>query len=272
MTENALVMSDGEIVLHESAPLPSLMDGPDPMLAVGYARRLSEVLMSVLTEGNGYVTISGRKHVEIAGWATLAAMTDHTCEIEWSRMVPGLGNDKGVEAWEARAIVRDGAGRVVAHAESMAEPGEGGPWGKSNHAVRGMAQTRARVRAYADRLRYITVLAGMSGTPAEEMRSEGGGGSLPTIPVWQERQASAEARLKALDATAVPAKFFTDLGVDHPSKLAGKAVWKKVDDELTKREAAATPIVNDPDNPSEEARRAQLAAALPGQATMDDAA
>jgi hypothetical protein len=37
------------------------------------------------------------------------------------------------------------------------------------HAIEGMAQTRANSRAYATLLRFIPILAGYSGTPAEEM-------------------------------------------------------------------------------------------------------
>jgi hypothetical protein len=152
----------------------SLSDGPDPATAVAYAAQVSTQIASVLSEGNGYSTISKKKHITIEGWQSLAAMTGHSVEVEWSRPVEGMpANAKGVMVWEARAVVRDQNGRVVASGESMADPGEGAPWGRSgNYSVRSMAQTRAMSRALSSRMRYIVQLAGFSGTPAEEMPRE----------------------------------------------------------------------------------------------------
>lgn len=163
--------SEIAVVEHDQQPGGlSLIEGPDPAGAVAYARQVSASIAGVLEERSGYVTIQKSKHITIEGWQTLAAMTGHTVEVEWSRPVDGLEpNAKGVRAWEARAVVHDQSGRVVAAGESMAEPGEGGKWDGSNSSVRSMAQTRAMSRALSSRMRYIVQLAGFSGTPAEEM-------------------------------------------------------------------------------------------------------
>ena len=222
----------------------SLSDGPNPAQAVAYAAQVSTQIASVLSEGNGYSTIQGKKHVTIEGWQSLAAMTGHSVEVEWSRPVEGMpANDKGVMVWEARAIVRDQSGRVVASGEAMADPAERAPWGRANFSVRSMCQTRAMSRALSSRMRYIVQLAGFSGTPAEEM---GGEPAEPVqrqqAPSYQERQAEAERRVIALGVTDIPG-FFTGLGVDHPRKLANAATWRKVDAELTKREQEAAEAV-----------------------------
>lgn len=167
-----------ELAVRDEAPSGglSLIEGPDPAGAVAYAAQVSTAIAGVLDEGNGYTTIQGKKHITIEGWQSLSAMTGHSVEVEWSRPIEGMENAKGVKTWEARAVVRDQAGRVVASGESMADPNEPGAdrkWARGgNFSVRSMAQTRAMSRALASRLRYIVQLAGFSGTPAEEMSDE----------------------------------------------------------------------------------------------------
>lgn len=211
--------------------------GPPPAAAVAFARECSTALLDVLSEGNGYKTIQGKKHVTIEGWQMLAAMTQHSIDVEWTRPIDGLEDSRGVKAWEARAVVRDRSGRVVAAGESMADPNEPDAYKKwargGNFAVRSMAQTRAMSRAAQARLRYIVVLAGFAGAPAEEM-----GGKSSRADVIAERQAEAERRATALGVTDL-AVFFSELGVNHPDRLYTDKIWKKVTDELSAREEAA---------------------------------
>lgn len=141
----------------------SLMEG-EPEMAVAYAKRAAAALQSVIVEGSGFVKIQGKKHITIEGWQVLAAATNHSIEVEWSRP---MEEPKG--AWEARAVVRDVSGQTVAAGEAMASPDERAPWTRNAYSIRSMAQTRAMSRAAASRLRYIPTLAGFSGTPAEEM-------------------------------------------------------------------------------------------------------
>jgi hypothetical protein len=166
----------------------SMSTGPNPDEAVEYAASLAKALTPLIKEASSM--IQGKPHVNIEGWQTLAAATGHTCEIEWTRVAdPEHFPPKGkVYAWEARAIVRDEHGNVVAAAESMADPNEGAPWGRQNYACRGMASTRAMSRALASRMRYVVKLAGFEGTPAEEM---------PAAPVVDDKTV-AKARWKTI--------------------------------------------------------------------------
>lgn len=236
-----------EIALREDTPHVglSLSDGPDPATAVAYARQVSAAILGVLEERSGFVTIQGRKHFTIEGWQTLAAMTGHTAEVEWSRIIPGIEVERGavtLHAWEARAVVRDQSGRVVATGESMASPDEGAPWARNDFSIRSMAQTRATSRALAARMRYIVTLAGFAGTPAEEMPTDEPPASSERKPNKREliawRQGEAERRAADLGVTDFPA-FFSDLGVTHPDQLYTEAKWKKVTEALDAREAEA---------------------------------
>lgn len=160
------------LALVEEAPAPqslSMIDGPDPAAAMEYAQTVSTAIASVLKPGNGYIEMRGRKHVEAAGWQTIAAMTGHTCEIEWSRPIDGMDHKSGFRTWESRAVVRDQSGRIVSTGESMASPAEGAPWARADFSIRSMSQTRAMGRALSARMRYVVQLAGFQGAPAEEM-------------------------------------------------------------------------------------------------------
>jgi hypothetical protein len=198
------------------APLPSLLDGPDPAGAVAYARQVSASIAGILEPGSGYAMIQGKKHVTIEGWQTLAAMTGHTVEVEWSRPVEGIEPaDNGIHAWEARAVVRDQHGRVVSAATSMASPSEKAPWNRAEFSVRSMSETRAQSRALSSRMRYIVTLAGFSGTPSEEMPHD----APPTPDPIQ----LARDRFKVLVSEGFEANDISEILGDQPARLADDA-------------------------------------------------
>lgn len=228
----------------------SMIDGPDPMAAMQYASDVSKAIASVLKPGNGFIEIQGRKHVEAAGWQTIAAMTGHTCEIEWSRMIEGMEHHSGLHSWEARAVVRDQSGRVVATGESMAAAAEGdpqgnkkgAPWARAEFSIRSMAQTRAMGRALSARMRYVVQLAGFQGAPAEEMSDADREGEAIKV---------ARGRWKVLRETLgiLPDVLKSEVG-DDPAKLA--------DDEFFARVAYACGLVFVQDEPEPETVEAEV--------------
>jgi hypothetical protein len=180
------------VVVQPQHSVTSMSSGPDPDGAVAYASSLARALKPLINDASS--EIQGKKHVNIEGWQTLAAATGHTCEIEWTRVAdPEVFPPKGkVYAWEARAIVRDEHGNIVAAAESMADPNEGAPWGRQNFACRGMASTRAMSRALASRMRYVVKLAGFEGTPAEEMPAAAAAPTVDPKKIARERWRACE--------------------------------------------------------------------------------
>lgn len=203
------------LAIVEDAPPPaslSMIDGPDPQAAMAYASEVSTAIASVLKPGNGYIEMRGRKHVEAAGWQTIAAMTGHTCEIEWSRPIDGMEHKSGFKTWESRAVVRDQSGRVVATGESMASPAEAAPWGRADFSIRSMSQTRAMGRALSARMRYVVQLAGFQGAPAEEMGD---------VEREQEKLKEARSRFKIIrDDLGQPDDVIKERMGDDPARLA----------------------------------------------------
>lgn len=196
----------------EAHPSLSMVDGPDPATAMAYAQTLARQLTTIVAGAT--TKIQGRDHVNIEGWQSLAAATGHTCEIEWSRPMD-RDEQTGKRAWEARAVARDQSGRVVATAESMADPAEGAKWGRHDYSVRGMAQTRAMSRALAARMRYVVRLGGLEGTPAEDMPDVG----------EQNPRDVARARYKILrDTVGIPADVLAEVMPANPDDLADDGV------------------------------------------------
>ena len=71
------------------------------------------------------------------------------------------------------------------------------------HAIMGMAQTRAQSRVLASVLRFIAVLSGIEGTPAEEMAGvtpNANGGKPPIKPPTRKSDAKPDADTQYVEA------------------------------------------------------------------------
>jgi hypothetical protein len=130
---------------------------------LGDAQKKARLLKSIVDEQGLFTEISGRKHLHVEAWKTIAKGYGYDIDIEWTRPLENGG-------WEARAVVRDKAGQTVGHGE--AECGSKGDenWeGRASYQQRSMAQTRAISRAGRNNLDWVVVLAGYNATPFEEM-------------------------------------------------------------------------------------------------------
>ena len=159
-----------DLVPIEAAVIPWL----DPEAAVMEAERAATVFKDVIERRRAQLItkIAGRDHVRIEGWLTLGTLAavlfrgPVTPYVVWVRPV---GNADGEPiGYEARAEARCGD-RVMTAAEAECLFNESNWKGKDDFAVRSMAQTRACSKALAFALRWVMVLAGYEGTPAEEM-------------------------------------------------------------------------------------------------------
>jgi hypothetical protein len=140
----------------------------NPQQEVERAHKMAKVLQDVVRQAklSKSFTKGGKEHLFFEAWQTIGRFFNCAPEIEWSR--PIMHNDK-VVGWEARAVVRNSTGSVIASAESMCAKDEPNWASRPAYAVRSMAQTRASSKALRQAFAWVAVLAGYAATPAEEM-------------------------------------------------------------------------------------------------------
>ena len=170
------------------------------------------------------------------GWEATASVRRIVDGLEISRATAMCLNDE--ENWSSRpayewhyvtktmGVVRDDPGRE----EIIWEPGQNGKNRPKKvkvkvadepvpmHQLRSMAQTRANSKALANVLRFVPILAGYKGTPAEEMSgrwgdpdpaeeyaqqaAEGATGTSPTEPKQRRQRQTKQDSPPAQQATA----------------------------------------------------------------------
>lgn len=192
MTDSAEAVVDAEVVDEpgtELAPTEpastNLFRTDDPAEVLTKAQATANALMPVVREKNLISTISGREHLRVEAWTTLGAMLGVTPVCVWTRMLKN--------GWEARVEARTLDGRVIGAAEAECLRDES-TWSKrDDYALRSMAQTRATSKALASVLRFVATLAGIEGTPAEEMPGSEAAKEGPTL---QAASADEEAKAK----------------------------------------------------------------------------
>ena len=195
------------------------------------AERIAASLHRVVEEKGLAVQIGGNRHIRVEGWCALASMVGVAPQTAWVRESrnPSTGD---LEGYDARVeVVRIGTGDTIGAAEAgcyLDETTRGKQRWSERHAVKSMAQTRATSKAIGQVLRFIPVLAGFSGTPAEEMAaprpssnreirraSETARISMPELELLRERaQATAERLGVSMDAVRSHFRpILEDLGI-----------------------------------------------------------
>lgn len=169
MTAEVIIANEQEL---DSRALPEnpraavgLFGTDDPMAVIERATAVSKAIMEIVRTQKLSVQIGPKKHLLVEAWVLMGSMVGVSPVVVWTRPLERDGKNVG---WEARVeCVRNGA--VVSAAEAMCSRDET-TWAKRDEfALRSMAQTRATSKALATCLRFIAVLAGFAGTPAEEM-------------------------------------------------------------------------------------------------------
>lgn len=167
-----------EISPHESAdlapvavvPPASLFRTDDPIEVLKKAKAVADALAPVIKEAGLVASIQGKDYLKVEAWQTLGQQVGVTpVVVSTQRLTEPDG-------WEARCEARTLDGRTIGAADSMCLRDEERWKDSDDFEIRSMAQTRAMSRALASVLRFIPTLAGMAGTPAEEMdrvRSQG---------------------------------------------------------------------------------------------------
>lgn len=122
-----------------------------------------------------FTHIGTKDHLWVEAWCCLASMVGLAPRTAWCKRIQDEGAGP-VLGYEARVeVIRIATNEVVGAAESecwMDEQQRGRLRWSEKHACKSMAQTRATSRAVAQILRWIPVLAGYAGTPAEDDQGE----------------------------------------------------------------------------------------------------
>ena len=159
-----------ELYESQSATPATLFGTSDPARALDKMAEIAKLLIGVVEQRNLVKRISGNDYLLAPAWAVLAGMTGLAPYTVWTR--PTDSGDGYLARVEVRRIA-DGA--VVSAAEQVCTRGEP-RWAYANdHALLGMAQTRASSRALRGPLMQVVELAGYKPTPAEEMAHDGVG-------------------------------------------------------------------------------------------------
>jgi hypothetical protein len=153
-------------------PLPqggqaAILDGtPDEQIerAASMARSLQRVVEQAgLSRSFG----GKKKYLEYEAWLTLGRFFGCSPVTEWTRPIE---RDGKIAGYECRVNVVDAQGRVVGGAEGCCMSDEPNWRAKPEFAIKSMVQTRTAGKALRSVFGFVAVLAGYSGTPAEEMQ------------------------------------------------------------------------------------------------------
>lgn len=160
MTDNALAVRQGESRDLTVAPTP------DQKLEAG--RKAAISLKRMIDDTNSKIKIGSTEHIKAEAWQTVgsffnvtAKTTVEPCEIE------------GIKGAKATAVlIDDVTGEVVGGGEAYCMRDERNWAGKPWMQLASMAQTRSASRALGNKYKWITVLAGYSPTPADELHDD----------------------------------------------------------------------------------------------------
>lgn len=108
--------------------------------------------------------IQGKKYPKVEWWTTVGASLGLFPVVKYSRR---LDREEHI-VYEARVEVMNN-GRVVTSGEAICSSQERNWSSRDEYAIKSMAITRATGKAYRTGLSMIAVMAGLEGTPAEEM-------------------------------------------------------------------------------------------------------
>lgn len=147
---------------------------PDELIAEGKIQ--ATALMKVVQAAGLAKDLGGSKpHLEVEAWQTIGRFNGFLTDIVWTRPVIEGGVKVGYEARAELVSIADGSHLIGAEAscffDEEIEKRDGTTykrWG-DDYAVRSMAQTRAQSKLGRMAFAWVAVLAGYSGTPAEEM-------------------------------------------------------------------------------------------------------
>lgn len=145
---------------------PAIVQNPQEILDRG--REAAQVLKSMIDQTNSKVKIGNSEHIKIEAWQTIGSFYHTTVK---TRLVEAC-TIAGIDGAHAIADLVTDDGLVIGSGESYCMRDEANWKTKPWFQLSSMAQTRAASKALSNKYKWVCVLAGYAGTPAEEMDSE----------------------------------------------------------------------------------------------------
>ena len=136
-----------------------------PNEVIREAEAMASALYNVVEKQHLYVLFSGKKYLQLEAWQLLGKFCNDRGIVESVGPVEYFG----AKGFEAKAVIKDVNGEVIASAEAVCLDDEPNWKNKPIFQLKSMAQTRALSKAYRSCLSFIVSIAGYAATPAEEM-------------------------------------------------------------------------------------------------------
>src|SRR3990167_2712171 len=177
---------------------------PDELILEG--RKQAEALMRVVKEAGLSKDLGGNKpHLEVEAWQTIGRFNGYLTDIVWTKPIVEGGEKVGYEARAELVRIDDGAHVIGAEAccffNEVIERKDGTTFNRwdDDYAVKSMAQTRAQSKLGRMAFAWVAVLAGYSGTPAEEMNGVRDKKAKPVVFPFGKHKDKPPAELSAED-------------------------------------------------------------------------
>src|SRR3990167_10765683 len=157
-------------MINEQAIIPidsvAITSPPDEVLktAMDAARALADVVKRKPKP----LIVNGEQYLEFEDWQTVGHFYGLHAKTEDAQPV----TVHGIEGAKAKAVIINRDGLSIGGAEAYCLRDEDKWKNKPWFQLASMAQTRAASKAFSNVLRWVVVLAGYKGTPAEEMADE----------------------------------------------------------------------------------------------------
>ena len=139
-----------------------------PIQIMGMARERAQSLKEVIQKKDKPVILKGEQYLEYEDWQVLGEFYGRGVRTHGATPIV----IDGVHGFKASADLIDRkTGNQIGGAEAYCMRDEAQWKDKPSFQLASMAQTRAGSKAYSNNLRWVVVLVGFKGTPAEEMES-----------------------------------------------------------------------------------------------------
>jgi hypothetical protein len=179
-----------EIAEMEARPVTDMVYQPKRVLEA--AQEAAQALKSIVKQAGLIITIGKKEYLQFEAWQTLGRFYGLYAKAEEAEFI----EIDGVKGFRAKAVVMNKDGHVVSGAVAFCMKDEK-KWGTSpTFQLASMAQTRASAKALRNCLAWVSVLAGYSPTPAEEMVGE-----IVEVPV-EHREPGQDDAPKSIDKLA----------------------------------------------------------------------